>query len=168
MCLRYDTFEKPEARGAAERTMRAITRADGVGLRKLLLNKLVEVPVITPAGLYVGTAGKYDVDMHRITRVVERMTRAFYFIERGVPVPAGARLTVYRVEQIRDWNEAGYVKLRSAIAWAHEAPLKTLSRNVVSYRSRETEDGRASVWLLTFYECIPFVAVITIAHRVAA
>jgi hypothetical protein len=162
LALRHDAYGRSDAPGAAERTLRALTRVEGGGLRKLLLGGLVEVPIISEAGLFLGTTGAYDVDMPRLISVVERIARGLHYLHKNERVHPGSRVTVYPVEGIKDWTSPPFQMLRNAIAWAHSQPLHASARNVLNYRLRETK-GKPSaiVWLLTFYETVPFVVVMT-------
>lgn len=160
MAVRHDTYGRSDTEGAVERTMRAVVRAEAGGLRKLLFGSLVEVPLVTPAGLFLGTSGTFDVDMHRIRNVVERIARGLFFHHTRQPVPQNAGVMVYAIESVKNWSGAEYAPLLHAIRWAHESEEHTTPRNVLKYQYRETEEGRGSVWLFTFYEVVPFVATI--------
>jgi hypothetical protein len=48
------------------------------------------VEVTTPAGLYLGHATGYNVDLVRVNRVLERIVRGLYFVEREVRAPEEA------------------------------------------------------------------------------
>lgn len=51
--------------------------------------------VVTPAGLYLGRSRGYTVDLVRVSRVLERVVRGLYFLERQIPVPAGASVNAF-------------------------------------------------------------------------
>lgn len=168
MAVRHDTYGRSDTTGAAERTMRALTRAEGGGLRKLLLGSVKEVPLVTPAGLYVGSTGSFDVNMKRVRRVIERIARGLYYHHKGERVSSEAHVRTYDVESVKDWSAPGYDRLLNAIRWAQQAPQHRSPRDVVNYRFRETDgDPSASVWLLIVYETVPFV-VVTSSPRSAA
>jgi hypothetical protein len=58
-----------------------------------VLKAKTPIEVTTPAGLYLGQATGYNVDLARVNRVLERIVRGLYFVERNVRVPEGAMVS---------------------------------------------------------------------------
>jgi hypothetical protein len=55
-----------------------------------IINSSVPVEVLSSGGIYLGDAIAYDVDGKRVSRVLSRIVRGIYFLERGVRVPENA------------------------------------------------------------------------------
>ena len=60
-----------------------------------LVNARTPVDVVTPGGIWLGRAMGYNVDLGRVDRVLQRMVRGLYFIERGCRVPSDVLLAAF-------------------------------------------------------------------------
>ena len=52
-----------------------------------IVNARRPVDIVTPAGVWLGRAMGYNVDLGRVDRVLERVVRGLYFVERGYRLP---------------------------------------------------------------------------------
>jgi hypothetical protein len=160
MAFRSDTYERSDAAGAAERAMRALVREGGEGFRKGVLSKLTEIPMFGDDGPKVGSIGQLDVDLRRVRRVVERIVRGLYYHHKGERLPPECRVTVNSLESFESPDASAVATLCEVTRWAMSAERHVSPRRVLDYRFRETkQDPACAVWILGFYETVPFVVI---------
>jgi hypothetical protein len=165
MVLRWDVYERSDAAGAVQRAMRALVRPRGEGFRNGLLNKLTEIPVFGDDGAKVGSIRQLDVDMRRVRRVVERIVRGLYYHHKGVRLPPECRVTVNSLESFESLDVDGVTTLSDLTRWAMSAERHVSPQGVLDYRFRESvQDPVCAVWILGFYDLVPFVVVTAREH----
>ena len=158
LSFRQDAHDRSEAAGAAQRALHRILRPESEGFLRSFLRSMTEYNITTPTGSLEPLAS-YDVDMPRLTSVVERTVRGLFYYHTGVRLTVDRPVTVYPVESLRR-DPPSFARFAPAVSWAYEAAAHATPRNVLQYRYRQTDaDPLSSVWLLNFYESVPFVAV---------
>jgi hypothetical protein len=161
LCLAEQTRGHDEATKNHAPVLRALNREQAPGLRASFLQSLRRVPEHTPGGLYLGHRLAFEVDLARLFRVVERTVKGLYFRETGQRLPDGYDVRVHSDETLatldpRDLEE----DTRNVIAPLQRLEPKVIGNDVFAYRHWiAPEDARISVWLLTFYRDISFLAI---------
>lgn len=116
--------------------------------------------VRTPAGLDLGQVGVYDVDLARLDKVISRIVKGLYFHENRGRLPNGFRVAAFSEDGLRDIDEETRENLKNNLL----SPLmanepKQVGERVFEYRSALAADyPGASVWLMTVYEKVSFIA----------
>lgn len=169
LSFRHDTYSLPDAEAAAGRALERMQRKESEGFLRAFLASVKEEEIITPAGLYLGTAGSYTVDMPRLISVVERVTRGLFFHHTKSRLSEHSIVKVYPVESFRNNVDlSSFQRLAEMIMWASSAPSHVTAGKVLSYKFRQTEqDPTASVWMMMFYDAVPFL-VVTATPQAAA
>jgi hypothetical protein len=68
---------------ARDAALRSLTKPTKIGFRQALLRATKDVAMHTASGIYTGQGMAYDVDLDRLSKVIERTTRGLYFHEFG-------------------------------------------------------------------------------------
>jgi hypothetical protein len=121
---------------------------------------MTRVPVRTPAGIYLGHAGAYNVDLARLDRVVERITRGLFWHHRQQRVPAGVEVVAYSEEGMRGLSEDVGRDVGDVVGPVLQQPVHTIGNEVLTYRFLFASDvDLASAWVLEFYRDVRWVAI---------
>jgi len=96
--MRTGTADNASARAARDSALRSLTKLAKTRFAESLLRAVRESAVYSPAGIYLGQGLIYDVDLHRLCRVIERTTRGLYFHEFGEALPSNHRCKVYCID----------------------------------------------------------------------
>lgn len=160
LSFRMDAHEKSDASGAAKRALDRMSRKESERFLRKFVSTITQHEIVTPEGGYIGDAAAYDVDMPRLLSVVERIVRGLFFHHTDGRLPDECTVTVYPLEFFQKPDRATFERLASLITWAASAPRHVTARNVLEYKFRQTpEDPAGTVWMMKFYETVPFLAI---------
>ena len=130
------------------------------GMLHGMLRSMRSVSVKTPAGLYVGRAEAYDVDLERLGRVADRIVKGLYFKEFGTRLPS--------THGIRSFAESGLTEIDSDLRSTIQQTVATLvskspriiGEGVFEYWFQATpEDPATTAWLMRFYAVESFLSI---------
>jgi hypothetical protein len=159
LSFRHDV-DHPDAEVAREAALRSLVRPEAPGLRAAFLRGVREVELRTPAGLVLGRAGAYDVDVPRVDRVVRRIVMGLLYQEAGKPLPPGYATKTYLLTQIDSSADDVLTLIVGTVV--QKAPLRFIGPRTVSYRTlHTTDDPKASACLVTFYERVTWLGLTT-------
>ncbi len=125
-----------------------------------LLRSMRSVSVKTPAGLYVGSAEAYDVDLERLGRVADRIVKGLYFKEFGTRLPS--------THGVRSFAESGLTEIDSdmrstvgqTVAALMSKPPRVIGEGVFEYWFQaRPEDPATTAWLMRFYAVESFFCI---------
>ncbi|MFH2069320.1 MAG: hypothetical protein ABII89_07680 [Candidatus Omnitrophota bacterium] len=159
VCLREDAGNHPKARKNWDAIFRSLNRMEASGFQKSFFADMHNVQLSTPAGIFIGQQLGYDVNMIRIRRVVERITRGLYFAERGSFLGFHNEVRVHADEDLHQETKKVLDELSKNVLLplAAQTP-KIIGDNVFSYRFHITDENPAySVWGFSFYGSVPFL-----------
>ena len=159
IAMRRDVGDNPSAAFAIDAVHRSFTKPHKAGFTRALIESINELPVYSPAGLYVGHATSYDVDLQRLCNVIERITRGLYFHEFKVRLPDDQGCKTYALE---GFASAGLeVSAKIGRIWNHALSGRkcTFGNKVFTYWVQRV-DGSASItlWAFLVYGCVKFMA----------
>lgn len=162
MAIREDTFEHPDV----QKVLPAIHRSFGNPKKKAFFQAILKTTQVvdqyTPAGIYIGKAPTFDINMNRIRAVCQRIAKGLFYYERGIRLPDGFVATAYYGQDfIGDPSEIGK-RLRSLTSYVLSKQHKTIGNNVFSYwhsfmDEYEEPHNNLSVWFLEFYGKVQFL-----------
>jgi len=148
----------PDADAARENFLRSLERTQAQGLLNSMLSGMSEIELTTPAGLYLGKAGSYDVDHGRLSRVVRRVTLGLLYHARQSRLPDEYEARTYYAGALRDKGRESALAIAQALR--DSGSPKFVGKNVLTYWWKQTpEDPHATAWLLIFYGKVPFIAI---------
>lgn len=160
LCMSEQVGDHPGAKVNRDIVFRSLNRIEALGLRKSFLSDIRMVQPRTQAGLYLGKKFAFDVDLQRIHRVVERTVRGLFFHETGQRLCPEYDVAIHSNDTLSE-NSANFLEeLRKTILLPlAQIPPKVIGDEVFMYRFHVTqEDPFVSVWALTFYQSVPFLA----------
>jgi hypothetical protein len=119
-----------------------------------VLKSFMDVEVKTEAGLYLGRQPAFTVDAERLRRILRRFVFGLYRWETGVRLAADTTLTIVP-------NPDSVNQLKSELEGVMSgAQVTTVQEGVFWYAWQRAQDNpMAMVWLLVFFDVMPFVAV---------
>jgi hypothetical protein len=89
LALHPRAHTNPDAEAARQSTARSFGRVSATWFTESIRFAIRKVPGLSRAGLFLGTTDFLTIDMARVNRTVERITRALYYHHRGERVPPG-------------------------------------------------------------------------------
>jgi hypothetical protein len=159
IALRRDVADNPSAAFAIDAIHRSFTKPHKIGFTRALLKSINELPVHTPAGLYLGQATSYDVDLQRLCNVIERTTRGLYFHEFGARLPADHRCVTYALDGFASLGPEVNATIGRVLNHARSGKKRTFGNNAFTYWVRRLDDPNpATLWAFIVYGCIGFMA----------
>lgn len=130
--------------------LRSVRKPQKVGFAKNILSSLIDIDVETQASVYLGKEPAFNYERTRISKVIERIIRALFFLEYEKPVPQE-----YKVDGgIDQFSEIS----NDFVKKVNFKPPKFAWNNQFAYRFTSLpEDVDSSVWLFTLYERVSFI-----------
>jgi hypothetical protein len=152
LVVRADLADRPAVQPLLAKTLRSWRRPRSQGLGRSLARTLRLVNLRSPAGLHVGTAGAYTVDVERLERVLVRVVRGLAYHEFGQALP---QRTLIRAGVA---SESHPDVVRSAIDLTAGSSIKTVVPAVFAYKwNRVGDDHQTSVWIFEFFDVVSCV-----------
>ena len=159
IAMRRDVGDNPSATFARDAVHRSFTKPNKIGFTRALLNSISELPVHTPAGLYLGHATSYDVDLKRVCNVIERTTRGLYFHEFEVRLPDDHRCVTYALDGFVSAGPEVNATIERAWNQAVSGKKRTFGSNVFTYWFQRLDGSNpATLWAFLVYDCVRFIA----------
>jgi hypothetical protein len=158
--MQYDLGGSAPVQVLLPKVTRSLGRPKQRAFNQRLFRSINDYSLTTPAGLLLGTARTYSVELERLTRVVTRTTVGLFSQEFGRPLPTYCyrrTFSLYATENApRDTQE----KLDNLLALVLRAPESAIQRDVHFYHvQRFTDDPCASLWLHVFFARAAFLSV---------
>lgn len=122
------------------------------GFARLVYESLIEVKGKNSQGEEVA-AGVMKIDRSRIKRVANRIIRGLFYLENHYPVPVD-----YVVET--EFSQTGFPQIFTKIEplLDHFSLPRIVGNGVFAYSfATVEEDSDSTIWLLSFYEALPFI-----------
>lgn len=166
LTIREDTGQHPDVKQILSTVLRSLARPDKLGFTRSLLHNIRPVNVFTPSGLFLGRKSAYDVNLARLDRVAERITKGLFFHERGYRLPDSYGVEAFSESGLQDMREVDKQALQATIL----QPLlsntpKTIGNRVFTYWVASSDtDANITAWLLLFYEQVAFLC-LTAPHN---
>lgn len=131
------------------------TEAKGLAAR---IERETEAESYTTAGGLIVSGLWLTPDFAKLARVMERITRGLYFREHQRRVPREYQLTIV-AEPALPWIDNALRHVRA------KPPVVVGAGREFSYgwhsKRRAADDAEVAVWLLTFYQAVSFVVMVT-------
>ena len=159
--LRHTTGQNPDAADARGRFVRSLKRPDKRGWRRAFYDTVKQAHVQTPAGIYLGKTGAFDVDLDRIARVGARIVRGLYYHQFRNPLSTETEVHAFPVDGLADLDEDGRKAVSAFASPVMAAPEQLVGdRQTFRYQFRAVpEEAEATAWLLTFYDSTECLAI---------
>jgi hypothetical protein len=160
LILKERAGSHPEAVAVRDSVFRALAMPRKARFLKRFFSSMGLVALRTPAGLHLGYAPGFNVDLARLDRVVARVTRGLYWHHHDrVRLPDNHEVVVWSEDGLRGIGlaEAGELR-RTLVEPIMNNPARTIGRGALSYRFASGDREHVTGWLLEFYGDVRFVA----------
>jgi hypothetical protein len=159
IALEEKAGEHPEAQRILDAVLRSLQKPKKKRFRRALLSGIREVDRVSPAGLYLGKASSYNVDLGRLTRVVERITRGLFLHHNGRRLPLDCEVRSFASSGFSN-AEPGVVKeLLGLVEQTRANQMHAIGNDVFCYRYAVARDQEnSSAWVLVVYRAISFIS----------
>jgi hypothetical protein len=139
---------------------RSLSKTEAPGLRSSFLSDIHFVQFQAQGGLHLENRLAFNVDLHRVHRVVERTVRGIFCYETGHRLRPEYDIDVHSNDTLRVQSAEILDELqRNTLIPLSKIPPKIIGDGVFMYRFHITqEDPFVSVWALTFYGSVSFLA----------
>jgi len=168
LVLRQDLSSNASAVAGIEAALRGLRRRQGIGLRKSFLSSFQEVELRTPSGIYLGKGGTYEPDLQRLIRVAERTVRGLFYSHKRRRIPDDWTILTYLPEAFDPRHSSGLdlvFRMADTLAGQPESRIG----DVFAYRYFFVDGHHtASIWSLSFFRRVHFLAAIAPPEAVAA
>ena len=153
--IRHDTADHPDAAGVWSAAMESLQKPWKGGFRAAFLNDAREVALHTRAGIYLGQAGVYDVDLERLNRVAARVVRGLFYHHSGRRIPNEYRVVAYCTTGIDSSQTEVVTQVQDMVNALLSGKPHIVGKGTFAYWYRFLEeDVHLSAWLLVFYKKI--------------
>jgi hypothetical protein len=160
MVLKDRAGSHPEAESLRPSVFRGLAMSEKIKFTRRLMAGVRKVTLRTPTGLYTGHGKAFDVDLVRLDRVVERVTRGLYWHHHEhVRLPSDHEVRVWSEEGLRELGIAEAAELRRTLVDpVLNNPQLSIGRGVLNYRFAAGDRPHVTGWWLEFYGDVRFVA----------
>lgn len=159
MVLKDRAGSHPGAAAIRDSVFRGLNHPRKIGFARALVRSIREVPVRTAAGLHAGTATAFDVDLARLDRVVERVTKGLFWRHRGHRLPEDFAVRSYSEEGLREVDSETMDSIRTVVEPVLRQSINSVGDGVLNYWfAFATDEPDASAWVFEFYKDVRFAA----------
>ncbi len=150
----------PNAKSNRGTIFRSLNKPQATRFRKSFLSDIHTVQLRSRTGLYLKRKLAFNVNLKRICSVIERTVRGLFFYETKQRLHPDYDIVVHSDDTLREYPKELLKELQQTILIPlAQIPPKVIGDGVFSYRFHITnEDPFFSVWALTFYKQISFLA----------
>lgn len=155
LMMRHDVGDHPRAAPVTNSVLRAYSRPRKRKSLNALFRTMRDVDVVTPAGLRLGKAGIYEVDLGRLGLVVNRTIRGLYYHETGRVIPADTLVRSVSVTDYESPDPNAAQQIGTFVAHALTLDETVVAGGIFRYRRQLSETTPfTSFWLLGFYDSV--------------
>lgn len=160
LTLREDVYDHPDVQAVLPVLMRSLRKPEAIRFRLNINRDLTRLQPRTSAGLVLPARGALKLNIARLFRTMERVTKGLFFDLRGWRLPDGYAVNVFAPFTMTNLTE-------DALKWFADNVLEPLGkktgimvgRGVFLYKVIFTDtDPNCSIWLYLFYGRIVFFA----------
>jgi len=159
VAMRHDVADHPAAKQVVEAVHRSYTKPKKKGFARALLNSVQFLDVHSKAGLYLGKAAAYDVDLDRLCRVTRRITLGLFYHELGFRLPDGYRCDIYTIDGFRQTDAESVANLKQLVDHALQPKPRIFGHKVFTYWFQRVNGAQfATLWAFLVYSRVAFLA----------
>lgn len=158
--------EHPEAKRIHATILRSFQKPKKKRFRRALLSRIREVDRISQAGIYLGRAHAYNVNLTRLTRVVERITRGLFLHHTGRRLPLHCEINAFSARGLSKKDSTAQQTMLELVALTRANQMYMIGNDVFCYRYAVSADQEnSSVWVFVVYQGMSFISLTTdLAH----
>lgn len=162
IALEEKAAQHPDARRIHAAVLRSLRRPKKRRYRQALLSRVLDVERISPGGLYLGKTAAYPVDLKRLTRVVERVTRGLFLHHVGRRLPLGCEVESFASSGFHRADPGTQKALLDLVEQTRSGPVHSIGDDVFCYRYAVASDQEdSSAWVFVVYRAMTFISITT-------
>jgi len=165
--MREDIFDLEDLETLRNKVIRSLRRAESSKYKKKLISGSEKINVFTKNGLFIGEKTTYNVDLNRLRKVIDRITRGLYFKKEGKVLDQNYDVKTYTSEDIANWNLKSQEEWLLLLVNILQKRLHHFGKIFAYNYLLAKDDSNASVWLFNFYQKIVFIS-ITLPKKIIA
>ncbi len=159
VAMRHDVDEHPAAKRTVEAVHRSFTKSRKQGFARALVKSVRYVDIHSKAGLYLGKAATYDVDLERLCGVIRRTTLGLFFEHLGERLPDDYRCEVYAIDGFATRDRETADNLRKLVEQALRGDVRVWGEKVFTAWFQQVEGPPlATFWAFLVYSRVAFLA----------
>ncbi len=150
------TQDHPEAKKVADTVIRSFGRPQQVGYSRSFIDSVMEMDTFTPGGLYVGKRFGKPLDHLRLNRTAKKIVKGLFCHEFGERLPDNCDAMAFGLRNEQEQQKQLW--LQETCSKLVGEPQTTIGNGVFHYWFHQEDDApEKSLWLLLFYEKVPFM-----------
>ncbi len=158
LVIRADVQGHSAAQQLLPSVFRSWKRPQAHSITQSLVSTLHDVAIRSPSGLHLCTAPAYLVDTGRLVAYLERLDRGLFFHETSTRLPDKAKVTASASFEFAE------ALRQEAVSMLDGRTIRSCGGGIFQYVwNHVPDDATTSVWILEFYEHVPFL-VITVSE----
>ncbi len=158
---RWDTIAHPEAQAVWPAAMRSLKKPQKRRFKDAFLRVVHNVDVHSPAGIYLGTRGMYDVDIERLNKVICRIVAGIFYHHHSRRVPDTFTISSFYMDVLDLYATDSYRLFTDIVQALIQRQPNVIGRDVFAYWYQHLDDNvTSSAWLLRFYGKVYWVSII--------
>jgi hypothetical protein len=159
LAMRHDVADHPAARVVLEKVHRSFTKPAKQGFNRALLRSITTKEIHTAAGVYLGNAPAYNVDLDRLCRVIKQTVLGLFSVRFGHRLPDDYRCTAYALDGFPSVNNTVEGDLRQILDYALQGDVYVWGEKVFSAWCLKLEGhSDATLWACLVYSKEVFIA----------
>jgi hypothetical protein len=167
LCMSDKVGDNHNAKSNRETIFRSLHRPKATKFTNSFLSNIHAVQLKSQAGLYLKRTLAFNVNITRIHRVVEKTVRGLFYHETEQGLHPDYGIIVHSDDSLKEYPKELLEELSHTILIPlTQIPPKIVGDDVFQYRFHiAKEDTFCSVWALTFYRQISFLAITSMAPK---
>lgn len=160
LAVRNDIADHPAAAQVLPAVHRSFANPRKRGFNRAFAKSIRGIDIKTDAGLYLGTAPGYSVDLERFARVLRRTTIGLLYDHLEKRLPSGHNCIVYPLDGLSAKDLAPESPVRMLMDHALTGTPRVWGEKVFTRWYQELDDIQgATVWVFLIYSKVAFFAV---------
>lgn len=160
ICLRQEIGNNPYVQKLLPLVVRSITRKESQRYFGYIYSRMAEKDVFTTTGLWVGKQPTVVVDMIRISRVIERITKGLFYYEIGSILDLPYGVDVMTLEYLNTLNyEQSRLFIKVFLVPILEVNFQDVGSGIFKYRFRKSDNPNCTIWQFVFYDKVPIYSI---------
>lgn len=144
MALREKSQNHPSSDKVIPKILEGLHHTNASGLRKKVFHNFSIKNIVTTTGIFLGSYPVFEEEAEPIIRVMERITKGLYYLEKKKPYPQNYRINVKFGRSLIEGNIAKLQLLNQAVEIFRTVTPKIIGSGEFKYWLRFADDDNCS------------------------
>ena len=160
--MRHDTGDHPAVKKILPSIYRSLQKPRKKGFQQALFNSMGAMDVVSGAGVSLGTAQGYDVDLARLDRVAARLTTGLFYHQFGKRIPSDFHVTAYSADGLENVDADAKTRVINIFDEVTRNEPHIFGDGVFAYWFQQVQGhDTMGAWVLAFYQRVGFLCLVT-------